>query len=382
MAEQPLTVGMEEEYLLVDLETRDLAVDPPAEMMQACEALVDPEMGSVSPEFLRAQIEVGTTVCQNIGEARVKLAGLRRAVADAAAQFGLAPIAASTHPFAAWTEQRHTDHDRYNDLARDLQSVARRLLTCGMHVHVGFDDDELRIDLMSQIAYFLPHLLALSTSSPFWRGNNSGLMSYRISVFDELPRTGLPERFDSFGEFRRHVDILVNAGLIEDSSKIWWDIRPHHLYPTLEMRIADVCTNVDDGICVAALLQSILSALVGLRRRNQRWRIYSNMLIDENRWRAQRYGFSQGLLDLGRGEVVPYEDLLDEILEIVDEEARALGCHDEVNHAREILARGSSAHSQLAVYEAALGKGAAEHDALCAVVDWLIEETVRGTAPG
>lgn len=378
VAEQPLTVGIEEEYLLVDLQTRDLAADPPDALMAACEALVDPAMGTVAPEFLRAQIEIGTSVCRNIGEARTKLAGLRRVVADAAGQFGLAPIAASTHPFAAWTEQRHTDKDRYNDLARDLQSVARRLLTCGMHVHVGFDDDELRIDLMSQIAYFLPHLLALSTSSPFWRGNNSGLMSYRISVFDELPRTGLPEHFDSYGEFRRHVDILVNAGLIENSSKIWWDIRPHHQFPTLEMRIADVCTNVDDGICVAALLQTLLSALVRLRRNNQRWRIYSNMLIDENRWRAQRYGVSQGLLDLGRGEVVPYGDLLDEILAMVDEDARRLGCHGEVTHAREILARGSSAHRQLTIHEAAIAEGADEKDALCQVVDWLIAETVSG----
>ncbi len=378
VAEQPLTVGIEEEYLLVDRQTRDLAADPPAALMQACEALVDPALGTVSPEFLRAQIEIGTSVCQTIGEARTKLAGLRRAVADAAAQFGLAPIAASTHPFAAWTAQRHTDKDRYNDLARDLQAVARRLLTCGMHVHVGFDDDELRIDLMSQIAYFLPHLLALTTSSPFWQGRNSGLMSYRISVFDELPRTGLPERFDSYGEFRRHVDILVNAGLIEDSSKIWWDMRPHHEFPTLEMRIADVCTNVDDGVCVAALLLTLLSALVRMRRSNQRWRIYSNMLIDENRWRAQRYGVSQGLLDLGRGEVVPYDHLLGEILEIVDEDAGRLGCRNEVAHAWEILARGSSAHRQLAVHDAALAGGASEHEALCQVVDWLITETVAG----
>lgn len=372
----PLTVGIEEEYLLVDPVTRDLVADPPKALMQACEAAVSEELGKVSPEFLRAQIEIGTSVCGSIGDARDKVKGLRRAVAEAAKPFGLAPIAASTHPFADWQSQQPTDRARYRDLAEDLQGVVQRLLTCGMHVHVGIDDDELRIDVMNQLVYFLPHLLALSTSSPFWQGRKSGLMSYRVSVFDELPRTGLPERFASFGEFRRHVDVLISAGLIEDSSKIWWDIRPHHVFPTLEIRLADVCTRAEDAICIAAMLMSLVASLVRLRRNNQRWRIYSNMLILENRWRAQRYGCSESLVDLGRGELVPYEDLLDEIFEIVRVDAEELCCWPEVEHARTILARGTSAHTQLATYDAAIAEGKSEREALNAVVDWLIAETV------
>ena len=376
---QPLTVGIEEEYLLVDPVTRDLVADPPEELMSACESMLEAELGTVAPEFLRAQIEVGTAVCETISEASEKLAGLRRCIADAVKPFGLAPIAASTHPFAAWQSQRPTDRERYRHLAEDLQAVGQRLLTCGMHIHVGIDDDDLRIDLLNQLSYFLPHLLALSTSSPFWQGRKSGLMSYRISVFDELPRTGLPEHFDSYGEYRRHVGVLVGAGLIEDSSKIWWDIRPHHVFPTLEMRICDVCTRIDDAISIAALLLSLAATLTRLRRNNQRWRVYSNMLIQENRWRAQRYGCSEGLLDLGRGELVPYDQLLDELLEIVRVDAEDLGCWAEVCHTKTIIARGTSAHSQLAIYEAALVSGKPEAEALAAVVDWLIEETVAGT---
>ena len=372
----PLTVGIEEEYLLVDPVTRDLVADPPKALMRACEAAVSDELGKVSPEFLRAQIEIGTAVCGSIDDAHAKVKGLRRAIAEAAKPFGLVPIAASTHPFADWHSQQPTDRARYRDLAEDLQGVVQRLLTCGMHVHVGIDDDELRIDVMNQLVYFLPHLLALSTSSPFWQGRKSGLMSYRVSVFDELPRTGLPERFASFGEFRRHVDVLISAGLIEDSSKIWWDIRPHHLFPTLEMRLADVCTRAEDAICIAALLMSLVAALVRLRRNNQRWRIYSNMLILENRWRAQRYGCSESLIDLGRGELVPYGDLLAELFDIVRVDAEELCCWPQVEHARTILARGTSAHTQLATYDAAIAAGKSEREALNAVVDWLIEATV------
>src|SRR5512144_859468 len=370
----PLTLGIEEEYLLVDKATRDVVTDMPRGMLDQCQERI---ADLVRPEFLTSQIEVGTPVCASIKQARDELARLRRAVAEVARRHGLAPMAASTHPFSEWTHQKHTDKERYHVLARDMQGVARRLLICGMHVHVGIDDNELRIDLMNQASHCLPHLLMLSTSSPFWRGEDTGLKSYRLSVFDELPRTGLPSRFDSWSEYKRHVDILADAGLIEDASMIWWDLRPSARFPTLEMRITDVCPSLDDAIAVAALWQCVVRMLYRLRRGNQRWRIYDPMLIDENRWRAKRYGIDDGLVDFGKGELVPCADLLDELIELIREDASALDCVTEILHCRTIVARGTSAHRQLATYAAGLAAGASREQALHQVVDMLIDETVR-----
>lgn len=372
--EPSFTIGIEEEYLLVSRESRDLAPDPPAEMVEECGHEL--EAGAVSPEFLRAQIEVGTRVCGTVAEARAALGDLRRRVAEVAGHYGLAPLAASTHPFAQWDSLKHTDKERYSVLAHDLQAVVRRLVICGMHVHVGIEDPELRIDLLNQVSYFLPHLLALSTSSPFWRGVDTGLKSYRISVFKELPRTGLPQKFESWGEYQRHVDVLVGAGLLEDASKLWWDVRPSCRFPTLEMRISDVCTRIDDATAIAALYVCLLRMLWRLRTHNQRWRIYARMLVDENRWRAQRYGIDEGLVDFGKGRVVPYRELLDELMGLVGEDARALGCEAELAQARAILERGTSAHHQVRVHNEALAAGATREDALKAVVDWLMAETV------
>ncbi len=372
--EPRFTVGIEEEYLLVDRDTRDLATEPPDSMMTDCQAVL---RGQVCAEFLRSQIEVGTRVCETVAEARADLSYLRGTVAEIAEKYGYAPIAASTHPFAHWGEQRHTDKARYNILADDLQGVARRLLIGGMHVHVGIEDDELRIDLMNQVSYFLPHLLALSTSSPFWRGDNTGLMSYRICVFDELPRTGLPERFASYKEYLRLVAVMVEAGLIEDATKLWWDVRPSARFPTLEMRLTDVCTHLDDAACIAALYQCILRMLYRLRLTNQRWRTYPRMLINENRWRAQRYGVDEGLVDFGKGEIVPYAELMEEMLELVAEDAEALKCESEIDRARVIVADGTSAHRQVKVYDDVLAAGGDEEKALRAVVDLLVEETTK-----
>ncbi|MFQ5784236.1 MAG: carboxylate-amine ligase [Alphaproteobacteria bacterium] len=375
MPEPRLTVGIEEEYLLVDRASRDLAAEPPGSMIEECEALLE---GQVSPEFLRAQIEVGTRPCATVREARTDLARLRETVAQVAAHHGLAPIAASTHPFGRWERQQRVEKERYRALARDLQGAARRLLICGMHVHVEIADDDLRIDLMNQMGYFLPHLLTLSTSSPFWGGEDTGLKSYRLTVFDALPRTGIPDRYESAGEFRRMVDQLVAAGLIEDASKLWWDLRPSARFPTLEMRIADVCTRLDDAATVAALTQCILSMLYRLRCANQRWRIYPRILVNENRWRAQRYGVEGELVDFGKGVLVPYRELIEELVELVREDAEALDCVAEVEHAREIAARGTSADRQLRVFRAARADGADESEALRAVVDFLIDDTVSG----
>ena len=374
-AEPEFTLGIEEEYFLVDQATRDVVDDPPPEMLAECEARL---AGQVGPEFLRSQIEIGTRVCASLAEARTDLCRLRSTVAEVAARHGMAPIAAATHPFARWDAQKTTERRRYADLRDDLQGVGRRLAICGLHVHIGIPDNELRIDLLNQATYFLPHLLALSTSSPFWRGDNTGLKSYRLAAFDELPRTGMPERFDSWGEYRRHVDVLTGAGLIADATKLWWDLRPSERFATLEMRITDSCTTLEDSLSIAALFRCLLRMLWRLKRENQRWRIYARMLIDENRWRAQRYGTDQGLVDFGRGAIVPYAVLLEEILALIDQDARDFGCLGEVSHAREILVRGTSAHRQLAVFDRALAAGASRAEALAAVVDWLIAETVRG----
>jgi carboxylate-amine ligase len=297
---------------------------------------------------------------------------------DVARRHGLAPVAASTHPFARTTQQKHTDKERYFALAREMQAAARRMMICGMHVHVGIDNDELRIDLLNQLSYFLPHLLALSCSSPFWEGEQTGLMSFRLTVFNSLPRTGLPERFESYGEFRRHLDTLIRNGLIEDTTKIWWDVRPSSRYPTLETRIMDCCTSIDDSVCLAAFVVSLLRMLYRLRRANQSWRRYPNVLISENRWRAMRYSFNEKLLDLAKDELVPFSDLLEELLVLLREDGEALGCTKELEHARTILSRGTSAHRQIAVFEKARAQGASEREALKAVVDFLISETAAG----
>jgi carboxylate-amine ligase len=284
----------------------------------------------------------------------------------------------STHPIAASEELKHTHKERYEQLAKDLQGVVRRLTIGGMHVHVGIEDDELRMDLMGQVVYVLPHLLALSTSSPFWHGNNTGLKSYRVAVWDEMPRTGLPEYFESYSEYERHVNVLVDAGVIEDATKIWWDIRPSARFPTLEMRVNDICTRVDDGVAIAAIYLCWLRMLYRLRHQNQRWRRYLMMLVKENRWRAQRYGIDEGMIDFGRGKIIPYAELFDEMMELIREDAEALGCVEEVDHARKIVTNGTSAHRQIAVYEQGLAAGKSEDEALRAVVDMLIEDTMYG----
>ena len=373
--EPSFTLGVEEEYLLVDKETRSLVIDPPETLMAEAEE----KCGSqVTSELLRSQIEIGTKVCSNIQEAHEDLARLRKGVIEVANNHGLAPIAASTHPFSLWKDQKHTEKDRYDQLTHEMQGAARRLVICGMHVHVGIDDDELRIDLMNQMSYFLPHLLALSCSSPFWLGQDTGLKSYRLTIFDALPRTGVPERFASWAEYERHVAIMKDAGLIKDSTRIWWDLRPSGRFPTLETRIMDVCTRLEDTVALTALLACIMRMLWRLRMRNQRWRLYTPMLIRENRWRAMRYSFDEGLIDLAKGRVVPFPELMDELCSLIAEDARALGCEKEVKGVHDILTRGTSAHRQLKDYELERAAGASDEDSLKSVVDTLIHDTAEG----
>ena len=372
MSEPSFTVGIEEEYLLVDRETCDLSSNPPPELLRECS---ERGAGQISPQFLRSQLEAATRVCRTLSAARADLAQLRSIVAEVSARYGLAPIAASTHPFARAIQQMPTDREAFVQLAREMQAAARRMMICSMHVHVGIEDADLRIDLMNQFSYFLPHLLALSCSSPFWEGEQTGFKSFRLTIFSTLPRTGLPERFVSYDDFRRKIDMLIRLGLIEDATKIWWDVRPNPRNPTLEARIMDCCTSLDDAACIAALVTTLLRMLYRQGRANRAWRCYSNLLLAENRWRAMRYSYDERLLDLARGELVEFPHLLEELLALVREDAEALDCVTEVEHARTILARGTSAHRQLAIREEARARGASEREALEAVVRFLIEET-------
>jgi len=369
------TIGIEEEYLVVDRETRDLIKAPPQKMWDSLKEVVGPQ---VTHEFLRAQIEVGTKVCNKVSEAREDLATMRNDLSNVVGEYGGAIIASSTHPFANWEQQETTPEPRYRRLQADYQQVARQLVICGMHVHVGVEDPHLRIDLMNQMRYMLPHLLALSTSSPFWDGTPTGLLAYRLVIFQNLPRTGIPEEFDSWGEYERFVDILVDAGLIEDATKLWWDIRPSSRYPTIEMRVSDVCTRLDDAMTVAAIYQCLLGFLYRLRRQNQRWRVYPPMMIEENMWRAQRYGTDGSLVDFGRGVLVPFAELVEEFIEILAQDAIEFDVREELRHARTIVQEGTSAHRQISVYEEALSGGADNDEALEAVVDHLIEDTLYG----
>ena len=377
--EPSFTIGMEEEYLLVDRDSRDVAVDPPREIFEQCGSNTD--RGLVRPELLRSQIEVDTRVCETVAEAKADLARLRRLVREVAGAYGLAPIAASTHPFAEWHLQHRTHKARYDLLFRDMQSLARRLLICGMHVHVGIEDDELRVKLMNQFSQYLPLLLALSTSSPFWQGEDTGLKSYRLTVFDNFPRSGLPEHFASFDDYQHHIDILRHAGILEDATFIWWDLRISARYPTLETRVADMCTVLDDTAGIAALTQSILHYLYRMHRDHVPVPVYSRFLVDQNRWRAMRYGYDEGLVDFSTSEVVQVGDLLADLYELIAADADELGCSRELQDALNIPDRGTSAHRQLQVYNAALGDGLQPAAALGRVVDALIDETAREPHP-
>lgn len=371
---EPFTVGIEEEYLIVDMATMNLVAQMPPDLMKECTE----ELGSqVAKEFLQCQIEVGTKVCHSMQEVREDLARLRATVSRIARNHDCLVMAASTHPFSYGSTQL-TDDERYLHLAEELRHVVERLYISGMHVHVGISNDESRIDLMNQASYFIPHLLSLTTSSPFWRGENTGLKSYRVSVFDQLPRTRLPPVFNSYADYMKHVDVLVHCGVIEDATKIWWDLRPSWRYPTLELRICDMCTNIDDTIAVAAVYRCWLSMLNRLKMKNQRWRAYSDFLIKENRWRAQRYGIDTGLIDFGRREIVSLKELVEEFIELTEVDAKALDCVDEVAHVRTILERGTSAHQQINVYNASLESGRPEALALLDVVKFIVQETLVG----
>jgi glutamate---cysteine ligase / carboxylate-amine ligase len=376
-----LTLGVEEEYQIIHPETRDLYAYI-SEFLSQDERR--PSRLNIKPEFMQSQVEVGSYVCRNIKEVRQELIRLRRSVSDMARDNGLRIAAASTHPFARWEEQSVTEGPRYRELLDDMQGVARRLLIFGMHVHVGFGSDResknLMIEIMNQARYFVPHLLALSTSSPFWLSENTGLKSYRSVIFEQLPRTGIPHSFSSWGEYQRFEETLGKVGAFgkaDKRAKIWWDIRPHPIFDTLEFRISDICTRMDEAVCIAALFQAICAKLLKLRRSNMSWRHYRHMHITENKWRAVRYGIHGELIDFGQEESVPFHFLAEELLELLDDVLDDLGSRQEVEYVRTILANGTSADRQIAVYEKHGGDDNRE-EALKAVVDQLISETEEG----
>ncbi|MBK7176237.1 MAG: carboxylate-amine ligase [Candidatus Promineifilaceae bacterium] len=377
----PLTLGVEEEYQIIDPVSRNLH-SYITELMSQDQSR--PTSLNIKPEFMQSQVEVGSHVCRNVKEVRTEVVRLRRAVSDMAAENGLAIAAASTHPFARWEEQSITEGVRYKELLDDMQGVARRLLIFGMHVHVGFgntpESKDLMIEIMNQARYFIPHLLALSTSSPFWHGRSTGLKSYRSVVFEQLPRTGIPHSFTSWAEYKNYEQTLGKVGAFGKSdtrAKIWWDIRPHPIFDTLEFRITDICTTVDECVCIAALFQAICAKLLKLRRQNMAWRHYRHMHITENKWRAVRYGINGELIDFGIEEAIPFHFLMEELLELLDDVVDDLGSRKDVEFVRTILKEGTSADRQLAVYRQHGGDDN-NVEALKAVVDNLILETKKG----
>ncbi|WP_437682797.1 carboxylate-amine ligase [Sorangium sp. So ce131] len=362
------TLGIEEEFQIVDAETRELRsyVSQLLEGGQGHKLLRE----RVRPEMHQSVVETGTGICRDIRQARDELAELRSSLRALARQGGMAIVAAGTHPFSDWKKQEITDGERYKGIVEDLQDVARANLIFGLHVHVGVRDREVGMALANQVRYFLPHILALSTSSPFWLGRSSGLKSTRSEIFKRFPRTGIPGRFESYGHFQRFVELLVKTGCIDNAKKIWWDVRAHPFFDTVEIRICDMTTRLDDTVALAALIQAVMGKLYLLYRRNLGFREYRQELIEENKWRAVRYGIDGQLIDFGKQEQVPLRHLLDELLEFVQETAEIFRSQDEIERIRGILREGTSADRQLAVY--------ARTQSFEAVVDDLIEQSNLG----
>lgn len=361
-----LTIGIEEEYQIVDPETRDLRSNITEFLEEGHLVLSE----SIKPELHQAVVEAGTPVCHTIEEAREELVRMRSAIGTLAKRQGLSIAAAGTHPFASWLAQDITPFERYHKVAEDMQYLAHRLLVFGMHVHIGVEDREFAIDTMNAIRYMMPHILALSTSSPFWMGRDTGLKSYRSVIFEDFPRTGIPDYFDSWAEFQEFLEILVTTGCIENGTKIWWDVRPHPYYPTLEFRVCDACTRVDEALCIAALLQALIARLWELRKQNMTYRIYRRPLINENKWRAARYGLDGKLIDFGVGEELPARDAIRELVEFADDVLDELESREEVEYVFRILEEGTSADRQLATFQ--------ETGDMKAVVDQLVVETMDG----
>lgn len=361
------TLGIEEEYQTVDPTTRDLRSHISTEMLAQGKLRLEER---VKAEMHQSVIEVGTRVCRNIQEAAEDLYDLRRNMVRLAEESGLMLVAGATHPFADWRAQEIYPDPRYAQVVEDLQLVARSNLIFGLHVHVGIEDKEAAIRIMNSLRYFLPHILALSTNSPFWQGMETGYKSYRAKVFEHFPRTNLPDAFASYSEFESYVALLIKTGCIDNAKKIWWDIRPHPFFNTIEVRICDIPLRAEESIAIAALIQATAATLYRLHSLNVDYRQYSRALLMENKFRAVRYGLEGKLIDFGKQEEVPLRDLIDEYLDFVGDEMRSLGSETEVGYVRQMLDQGSGADRQLKVFR--------ETGSLLDVVDFMAKETRMG----
>ncbi|MDP3831294.1 MAG: carboxylate-amine ligase [Ignavibacteriaceae bacterium] len=367
MAEKNLfTLGVEEEFQIVDPVTRELR----SHIQQIIDEGKMILQEQVKAEMHQSVVEMGTEICQDISEARREVTKLRSELAKLAMKSGLRIAAAGTHPFSHWKDQKITEHPRYKQVVDDMQQVARANLIFGLHVHVGIDDRELAIHIMNAARYFLPHIFALSTNSPFWLGRNTGFKSYRVKVFDRFPRTGIPDYFNSVSEYDNYINLLVKTNCIDNAKKVWWDIRMHPFFSTLEFRICDIPMRVDETIALAALMQAVVAKLYKLIRQNLGFRLYRRALISENKWRASRYGIGGKLIDFGKKEEVPTMDLINELLEFVDDVVDELGSRKELDYIQEIIKMGTGADRQLAVWEQSYDTKN--------VVDLIIEETHLG----
>lgn len=365
---EELTIGIEEEYQIVDPETGELT-SYISEFLDQGTVLFREQ---VKPELLQSQVEVGSHVCRNVQEAREELIRLRGMINEIAEENDRKIVAAGTHPFSSWKDQLVTEKARYEKLISSMQILARQLLIFGMHIHVGVPDKKMRIDVMNQLRYFLPHILTLSTSSPFWMGEDTGFKSFRSVVFENLPRTGLPDHFESAVEYDEYIDTLVKTNCIEDASKIWWDVRPHPSFPTLEVRVCDCVTKVDEVIAITALVQALVAKLIQLRKNNQTWRFYRREFVDENKFRAIKEGVDGKLIDFGKEKEIPTRSLIYELLEFLEDVINQLGTEEEMDYIHKMLQEGTSADRQLSTYE--------ETDSMEAVVDQLIDETLEGVS--
>ena len=365
--EPSFTIGIEEEYQTIDPVTRDLRSHLEAEILEKGKLLLKER---VKAEMHQSVVEVGTGICRDIQEARNDVTELRHGIIQLARNNGLRLAAAGTHPFADWRNQEIYPDERYHTIVQDLKMVARANLIFGLHVHIGVEDRETAIQIMNAARYFVPHILALSTNSPFWLGMDTGLKSYRCKVFDKFPRTNIPDYFPSYGEYESFVNLLIRTNCIDNAKKIWWDIRPHPNFPTLEFRCCDVPMRVDETIAIAALIQATVAKLYKLYSANQGFRLYRRALIMENKWRALRYGLEGNLIDFGKKSEVPLRVLMDEYLEFVDDVVDELGSRKELEYIHEILRNGSGADRQLRVYR--------ETGDFHRVVDYIISETEAG----